>query len=223
MNETTWIEVDEREAVIADKDLDGEELLDWFLDTTTFHFRDKQATLREIVVHTVKGMIQADAQRTINKLEELASKHVNTSPTGPTGPPATSKPPTLPDALLARMDPDECEAFREGWRDRGEGAPDPGARGKYVDPVLSRCYAAGWHEANRRGTPFPYSGTTCSVCGRSQYVTTSGLTCDEGHGGADPAEDHEVCSNCEIPLGWKPSIKERCPRCGAYPINKKEE
>jgi len=223
MTDTTRIEVDERAAVIADKDLAGEELLDWFLDTTTFHFRDKQATLREIIVHAVKGMVAADAQKAIGKIEELLGKHTNTSPAGPTAPPAPTKPPTLPDAFLEKLSPEEREVFREGWKDRNEGKADPGARGKYVDPVLARYYAAGWHEANRRGVPFPYSGTTCSVCKRPQYVTTSGLMCDEGHGGADPAEeDHAVCLNCEIPLGWVPTLKQRCPRCGAYPTRKEE-
>jgi hypothetical protein len=223
MRETTRIEVDEYAAMIADKDLDGEELLDWFLNATKFHFKYKHATLRELVVHAVKGMIAADTRHAINKLEEIMTGR------GPSKPPTLypserlpippDKPSTLldvfPDTMLTTC---EREAFREGWKDRRRGVKDPGVRGKYVDPALARIYSAGWHEANRRGTPFPYSGTTCSVCNRRQYVCTGGLTCDEGHGGADPVEeDYHVCLNCEIPLGWKPSLKQPCPRCGTYP------
>lgn len=30
------------------------------------------------------------------------------------------------------------------------------------------------------------NGTECSVCGERQFRTTSGMTCRNGHGGADP-------------------------------------
>jgi len=30
-----------------------------------------------------------------------------------------------------------------------------------------------------------YTGTRCSVCGEEQYDTPSGVTCPNGHGGAD--------------------------------------
>lgn len=33
------------------------------------------------------------------------------------------------------------------------------------------------------------TGTTCSVCGLPQYNCPSGVTCDNGHGGADPKEE----------------------------------
>lgn len=33
------------------------------------------------------------------------------------------------------------------------------------------------------------TGTRCSVCGKPQYTTKHGVTCDDGHGGAPPKED----------------------------------
>lgn len=36
-----------------------------------------------------------------------------------------------------------------------------------------------------------YTGTTCGECGADQYETASGVTCENGHGGAPAAEDDE--------------------------------
>ena len=39
---------------------------------------------------------------------------------------------------------------------------------------------------------FPLAGTRCSVCREPQYQSPSGLTCPNGHGGADPLEEEEL-------------------------------
>ena len=49
------------------------------------------------------------------------------------------------------------------------------------------------------GEPKPYymdeekkwTGKNCSVCGEPQWETPSGVTCKNGHGGADPMGDDE--------------------------------
>lgn len=33
------------------------------------------------------------------------------------------------------------------------------------------------------------NGTRCSICGSRQFWRPSGLTCENGHGGAEPMED----------------------------------
>lgn len=37
---------------------------------------------------------------------------------------------------------------------------------------------------------FPSNGTKCSECNELQYKTPGGLSCKNGHGGAEPAEDN---------------------------------
>ena len=39
--------------------------------------------------------------------------------------------------------------------------------------------------------PIKLTGTKCSVCGKMQFETLSGVTCANGHGGADPMEEDD--------------------------------
>jgi len=42
-----------------------------------------------------------------------------------------------------------------------------------------------------------YTGSYCGVCGEPQYATLSGVTCDNGHGGADSVENPEDAEEYE--------------------------
>lgn len=44
------------------------------------------------------------------------------------------------------------------------------------------------------------TGTKCSVCGEQQFTSPGGVTCKNGHGGADPAPEAEETSNKEDPV-----------------------
>lgn len=48
-------------------------------------------------------------------------------------------------------------------------------------------YAARTVDWRRESNEKYGAGTKCSVCGEPQYETPSGVTCKNGHGGADPA------------------------------------
>lgn len=37
-----------------------------------------------------------------------------------------------------------------------------------------------------------YTGTNCSICGEPQFTSPSGITCENGHGGAEPAAEEVV-------------------------------
>ncbi|RLC88844.1 MAG: hypothetical protein DRJ03_00985 [Chloroflexi bacterium] len=47
----------------------------------------------------------------------------------------------------------------------------------------------GLFEPNARQETEPnYTGTICSICGAKQFNTPAGVTCGNGHGGAEPAK-----------------------------------
>ena len=45
-----------------------------------------------------------------------------------------------------------------------------------------------------------YTGTNCSICGEPQFTSPSGITCENGHGGAEPAAEEVVEEAVEEPV-----------------------
>lgn len=59
-----------------------------------------------------------------------------------------------------------------------------------ADRVLKEEEARwGREQAERPFSEYPPNGTLCSVCGLAQRKTPGGLSCVNGHGGAEPAGD----------------------------------
>jgi hypothetical protein len=62
---------------------------------------------------------------------------------------------------------------------------------KYQAMRIAECFAVikGGDAAVEKILRMVSADSKCSVCGKPQFKTTSGVVCQNGHGGADPMDD----------------------------------